>query len=138
MVLFQNRYIQAAQQLVRLWSGARGAKAGPLDSLRGELKAIAAQVGIDLEVARRLTPESLELLIVRDPEADPLRVWLGGELFYVAARLWEMEGAADEAEAWDRLSLRLLHRVDPDALPATDLPDPGERIREITGRLEGV
>jgi hypothetical protein len=136
MVIFQNRYIQAAQQLVRLWSGARGARAGPTAELRAELDALAEQAGVDLVVARRLTPESLELLVAPADTSDPLRCWLVAELFYVSARLSEREGDTAAAREADLRALHLFERVDPGRVPEAGLPDPRSRAAELRDRLE--
>lgn len=138
MVIFQNRYIQAAQQLVRLWSGARGAQAGPVAMLRAELTDIAERAGVDLELARRLTPESLELLVAPTDASDPLRCWLVAELFYVSARLSERDGDPAAGREGDARALHLYKRVDPERLPDAGLPDPRERVREIRARLEST
>lgn len=135
MVIFQNRYIQAAEQLMRLWSGARGQVAGEVETIRTELIALAERVGVDLELARRLTPESLELLVAPEGSTDPLRTWLVAELFYVDARMAERVGEAAAAEESDQRALRLYQLVDPDRLPDVSLPDPVSRAAELSERL---
>lgn len=135
MVIFQNRYIQAAQQLMRLWSGAQGQRSGEVEELRTELDALAAQVGVDLDLAQRLTPDSLELLVAPEGSTDPLRTWLVAELFYVSARLAELSGDEAAALESDRRALRMFTLVEPDRLPAGDFADPGARVEELSRRL---
>lgn len=131
MVIHQNRYIQAAQQLIRLWSGALGQRSGPTEVIRTELNALADRVGVDLPLAHQLTPESLELLVAPSGATDPLRCWLLAEMFYLSARLSEREGDADAATESDRRALRLFERLDTEPLPELELPDPAERIAEL-------
>jgi hypothetical protein len=135
MVIFQNRYIQAARQLMRLWSGAQGQRSGEVEELRTELAALAAQVGVDLDLAQRLTPDSLELLVAPEGATDPLRTWLVAELFYVSARLAERSGDAAAALESDRRALRMFERVEPERLPAGDFADPEARVLELSRRL---
>jgi hypothetical protein len=137
MVIQQNRYIQAAQQLIRLWSGARGARAGPVDTVRAELESLARGVGLDLELAHRLTPESLELLLAPAEPVDPLRAWLLAELFYVSGRLSEQAGENAAARESDRRALHLYERIEVDRLPELDLPDPRTRAAELGHRAGG-
>jgi hypothetical protein len=131
VVIHQNRYIQAAQQLIRLWSGALGQRSGPVEVIRAELNALAERVGMDLPLAHQLTPESLELLVAPSGTPDPLRCWLLAEMFYLSARLSEREGDTGAARESDRRALRLFERLAAEPLPELDLPDPGERIGEL-------
>jgi hypothetical protein len=133
MVIQQNRYIEAAQQLIRLWSGAMGQGSGPVAGLRAELEALGQQVGVDLEVARRLTPESLELLVSPSDATDSLRCWILAEMLFLSARLSEAEGDGEAAREAAHRALHLFERVDPESTPEADLPDPGSRIEEIRG-----
>lgn len=133
MVIQQNRYILAAQQLIRLWSGAMGQGSGPVAGIRAELEALGRQVGVDLEVARQLTPESLAALVSASDATDQLRRWLLAEMLYLSARLSEREGSREAAREADRRALHLFRGLDPEGLPATDLPDPSLRIRDLTG-----
>jgi hypothetical protein len=137
MVIQQNRYIQAAQQLIRLWSGSRGAQAGPVERVRTELESLARSVGLDLELAHRLTPESLELLLAPAEPVDPLRAWLLAELFYVSGRLSEQAGDPAAARESDRRALHLYDRMEVDRLPDLDLPDPRSRAAELVRRAAG-
>jgi hypothetical protein len=137
MVIQQNRYIQAAQQLIRLWSGARGAQVGPVETVRAELESLARTVGLDLELAHRLTPESLELLVAPAEPVDPLRAWLLAELFYVSGRLSEQAGDAAAARESDRRALHLYQRMETDRLPDLDLPHPRSRAAELVRRAAG-
>jgi hypothetical protein len=134
MVIQQNRYIQAAQQLIRLWSGARGQRSGPLESIRPGLEAVAEQVGVDLALAQRLTPESLELLVSPSGSPDSLRSWLLAELLYVSARLAEREADVVQAREADRRALHLYERVEAGDAAALELPDPESRIAELRAR----
>lgn len=135
MVIQQNRYILAAQQLIRLWSGARGVDSGPVETVRSELEGLARQVGLDLAMARRLTAETLELLVAPNEAMDPLRGWLLAEMLYLDGRLSEQEGDVTGAAASDARALRLYERLDPDRLPELELESPTARIRELRARL---
>lgn len=137
MVIQQNRYIQAAQQLLRLWNAALGQRSGPVETVRGELEEIAGRTGVDLDLAGRLTPESLELLVAPSESSDPLRCWLLAEMLYMSARLSEREGDMVAARESDARAFHLFERVDADRLPDVELPSPAARIAEISGHQPG-
>jgi hypothetical protein len=131
VVIHQNRYIQAAQQLIRLWSGALGQRSGPVEVVRAELHALAERVGVDLPLAHQLTPGSLELLVAPSGTTDPLRCWLLAEMFYMSARLSERDGDAGAARESDRRALRLFERLACEPLPELELPRPADRLAEL-------
>lgn len=137
MIIHQNRYIQAAQQLVRLWSGALGQRSGPVEVIRAELNEIGERVGVDLPLAHELTPESLELLVAPSGTTDPLRCWLLAEMFYMSGRLSERAGDTATAQESDRRALRLFERIAEEPLPELDLVEPADRIGELRGRVGG-
>lgn len=131
MVIQQNRYILAAQQLLRLWNASLGQRSGPVDTAHGELESIASQAGVDLPLARRLTPESLELLVAPSDSSDPLRCWLLAEMLYMSGRIAEREGDAEAARDNDHRALHLFERVDASRLPDVELPHPADRIATL-------
>jgi hypothetical protein len=133
VVIFQSRYIQAAQQLNRLWSGALGQAAGPVETIRAELNDLAERVGVDLTLAHQLTPESLELLVAPTGTTDPLRCWLLAEMFYLSGRLFEREADPAAAAESDLRALRLFERVADEPLPDLELTDPKDRIATLRG-----
>jgi hypothetical protein len=137
VVIFQSRYIQAAQQLNRLWSGALGQRSGPVEVIRAELDELAEQVGVDLSLAQQLTPESLELLVAPAGTTDPLRCWLLAEMFYLSGRLYEREDDGRGARESDLRALRLFERVVDEPLPELELADPRERIAALRSARSG-
>jgi len=131
LVIQQNRYILAAQQLLRL-NSALGKQSGPVETIRGELDEIASRAGVDLAVASRLTPESLELLVAPSESSDPLRCWLLAEMLFISGRLAEREGDMVAAQESDVRAVHLFERVDVARLPDVELPLPAARIAEIS------
>jgi hypothetical protein len=91
-------------------------------------------VGVDLELAQQLSPESLELLLGPSGTVDPLRCWLLAELLYLAGRLAEWEAAPARAREADRRALHLYERVETEGLAAVELPPPAGRIADLRAR----
>jgi hypothetical protein len=135
MIIHQSRFIQLAEQLGRLWAGIWSERSGAVESIRTEMDALAAQAGLELDLARRLAPESLVLLVSPGGATDPARGWLLAELLYLSGRLAEREGDAGGATDCDLRALGLYRLLDPERLPTADLPEVGTRIADIEGRL---
>jgi hypothetical protein len=135
MIIHQSRFIQLAEQLGRLWAGIWSERSGAVESIRTEMDALAAQAGLELDLARRLAPESLALLVSPSGEPDPARGWLLAELLYLSGRLAEREGDAEGAADCDRRALDLYRLLDPERLPTADLPEVGTRITDLERRL---
>jgi hypothetical protein len=135
MIIHQSRFIQLAEQLGRLWAGIWSERSGAVESIRTEMDALAAQAGLELDLARRLAPESLALLVSPGGEPDPARGWLLAELLYLSGRLAEREGDRGGADDCDRRALDLYRLLDPERLPTADLPEVGTRIADLEERL---
>jgi len=135
MIIHQNRFILLAEQLGRLWAGIWSERSGAVETVRTEMDALAAQAGLELDLARRLDTDSLVTLVSPGGTADAGRAWLLAELLYLSARLAERRGDVANALGYDVRALSLYHIVDADRLPVADLPDIEERIEELELRL---
>ena len=135
MIIHQSRFIQLAEQLGRLWAGIWSERSGAVEAIRSEMDALAAQAGLELDLALRRSPESLALLISPGGTPDPGRGWLLAELLYLSARLAERSGDPGAAGESDRRALLLYRLLDRDRLPAADLPDIDSRIEDLERRL---
>jgi hypothetical protein len=86
---------------------------------------------MDLGLARRLSLESLHILIGSGGEIDSSRCYLLGELLYLHGLQAERRGNAAEAEESLSRSLYLYRLVGPVVESDLDLPDPSGRIEMI-------
>jgi hypothetical protein len=109
-----------------------------LDDVEDELSGMAHRAGLDLALARRLTPESLHVMIAPAGTADPGRCWLLGELLYLHGLQAERRHERGSARQSYERSLLLYRMVEPGWLPVAELPPPQQRVRELKERLGGL
>lgn len=102
---------------------------------RAELGEIARHAGLDLTVARSLTPEVLLMWLAPTGEVDPAKLWLMAELLYLEG----LEARTLGQHGWDadldRASF-LLRQLDPGWRPGEGFASAGERLAELQPMLE--
>ena len=126
---------QLAAALSRLMGQLRGDLTDDLTDLDAELNEIALKAGLDLELASRLSIESLSILIAPGDEIDPSRCWLLAELLHLRGLRYEREGDKSAARAAHARSLHLYGMVRPGWNVGVPLPDPQSRIASLEERL---
>ncbi len=131
---------QMGQILIALRNRILG-RAVTSEELREDFEKVAAYTGIDLDLARSATPETLQLLVAPTGEIEPGRCWLVAEMMAVDGLHAEAEDrAADAVAAYER-SLALFSLLEPGGAFLVGLPEATERIddlRERLGRLVDV
>lgn len=96
---------------------------------------VEAHTGIDLELARSATPETLQLLVAPTGEVEPGRCWLVAEMLAVDGLHAESEDRdADAAAAYER-AMALFSLLEPGGAFLVGLPEAAERIQDLTARL---
>jgi len=104
-------------------------------SARAEIVEIAQQAGLDLAVARTLTPDLLLMWLAPTGEVDAAKFWLMAELLYLDG----LDARASGGEGWraglERAST-LLTRLDPSWRPGDRFTSAGERVAEIKVLLD--
>ncbi len=107
-----------------------------------ELRLVGRRAGVDLDVARVATPETLGLLVAPTGAPDPGRCWVLAEMLYLDALAAEAEGRVPAALASYDKAARLFRLIEPAGAFLTGWPEAAERLREIEGRalalLEGT
>lgn len=99
---------------------------------------VAAYTGIDLDLARSATPETLQLLVAPTGEIEPGRCWLVAEMMAVDGLHAELEErAADAVAAYER-ALALFSLLEPGGAFLVGLPEAAERTEELRRRLRGL
>ena len=108
------------------------------DDLRAELREIALEAGLDVEVARRLDPAMLVTWLAPLPDhVDHDRVWLMAELLYVESAVARAAGADHQAQEDARRALVLFDKLPDTWRPGDDLVTAGERAAELRVLLAG-
>ena len=102
------------------------------------LRDVAGKSGMDLELARAATPETLHLLIAPGGEIEPGSCWLLAETLYldgIQARLTEESERALDSFGKARMLFSLLA---PMGAFLVGFPEAAERMREIDAILSGA
>jgi hypothetical protein len=141
--LYQRDYIlrlieQLGQALIRLRDRILGRQAEP-GQIRGEIRSLAQQVGLDLDVARTVDLATLRMLMSLAGDIDPGRCWLMAELLFLEALQAREAGDLGQAKRDLERALQLHAWVEPDWKPFEELPTVGERMEEmrrVLGEME--
>lgn len=136
----QRDYIlRMIEQVGRLLAAIRRQMLGQpseIEDVGQALDAVAGQLGVDLDLARRATPDTLALLSA--PQADPARCWAIAELLYLDALNAEAAGRIDDACAGLEKARYFFRMVEPGGVMLLGWPEAAERITEIDARLDGL
>ncbi len=106
------------------------------EAVRRDLHAAAEAAGVDLELARRVTPETLLLLVGSGPQADPTRCWFLAECFYLEGLEAHLSGDDTAAASLLARARFLYGALASGAVPLVELPETAARLREIDALLE--
>lgn len=106
------------------------------DQLAEQLRAVVQATGLDLDLAKSVTPETLLLMISPGGDIEPGRAWLVAETLYLDGLHAHVEGRTEDARrAWDRAT-PLYELLTPHGIIVAGIPEAGERIADIRQRLD--
>jgi hypothetical protein len=127
---------QAGRMLAELRRMILGGEVGPEDAETG-LRNAAGHVGLDLDLLRTVSPDTLVTFMSPAGEPEPGRCWITAELFMVNGHREVARGDPDAArDCWER-ALRLYALLDPGII-VRGLPEVGERVRETQEALASL
>lgn len=112
-----------------------GAEAGEVEQ---QLHWAAGQAGVDLDIARVATVETLLMLIAPSGEVEPARCWLVAEILHLDGLEAETDGNTARARDSYEKARSLFTLVAPHGAYLVGLPEAAERIRELDSRLAGL
>lgn len=104
--------------------------------LHAEIHGIASEAGLDLDLARRLDPQTLVMWLAPTGEVDEAKFWLLGELLYLEALTAQGQGEGDGGRGDMARALAVFSKLPAGWRPAADLASAGERCQELAERLE--
>jgi hypothetical protein len=141
-MLHQRDYVmrlieQMGSALVQLVRKIPDAPSDDLASIEGELEALARQVGMDLQLARRLDFDSLHLLITSAGDLDPARCRFLAELLYLHGLQAERGGRPHVAAGDFARALYLYRLVEPSWPAVAGLPAAEPRVQQLEAWLHG-
>jgi hypothetical protein len=126
---------QMGQMLAQLVNRVLNRPVEDLAEVEAELDGVAARVGLDLQLARRMAPESLLMMVAPAGVLDPSRCWVLGELLYLHGLQAERKQEPECARQSYTRSLYLYRLVQPDWKPVVELPAAAARVQELEQRL---
>jgi hypothetical protein len=140
--MYQRDYIlrlieQLAQILIVLRNRILGRQGDPA-MLRMEIRTVAAQAGLDLDVAKVVDLTTLRMLVSLAGNIDAGRCWLLAELLYLEGLQAHKAGDRDQARR-DVERARELHSwLEPEWKPFDELPAVGARMEEMSTLLTSI
>jgi hypothetical protein len=106
-----------------------------LEEVKRDLHAAARGLGVDLETARTVTPETLAMVMSAGGSVEPTQCWLLGESLYLAGLEARLSGSVEEGEAL-LLRARVLYQLLEDGnIKLVHVTEAGERLAEIDAIL---
>lgn len=94
--------------------------------------------GLDYDLARAMTPDTLMMMVAPGGELDPGRCWVLGEVSYLDGLEAELAGEADEARTHLRRAAYLFGLLRPVAGNFLAVAEAEGRLQEIEGRLASL
>jgi hypothetical protein len=107
-------------------------------TIRLEFQSIARSAGVDLEMARLATPDTLIALLSVGGEVNPSRAWFTAELLYLDALDAETSGDTDRARLSYQKAVRLFSLLEPGGGFLVGWPEAGQRVQEVRDKLEAL
>ena len=102
------------------------------------LRSLAGQAGLDLDLARAATLETLLLFAAPSGELDPCRCWMYAETLYLDGLEASLTGDQPRAECSLNKARRLFELVAPQGAFLVGFPEAGKRIEEIETELRSL
>ncbi len=100
-----------------------------LDELRRDLSGAAGSIGLDLDLAHRVTPETL--LLLAPPATDPSKTWFFAESLYLEGLELYLAGTPRQAAGLLRRARLLFEALRGAGSGVNLVPEAEDRIREI-------
>lgn len=111
----------------------------PVDADFGSLsRSLSRLAGVDLDLARTASADTLAMLVAPSGEVDPTRCWILAETLYLDGLHSSFEGRVARARASLDRAHRLFALMGPQGAYLVGFPEARERMREIEVRLEAL
>jgi hypothetical protein len=103
-----------------------------------ELTAVAGQAGLDLELLRGFTEDTLHMFVSPMGEVEPARCWLMAELLYLDGLQAKLEERKGDAQTSLRKARMLFTLIEPAGGMLVGIPEAAGRVDEIDGHLDEI
>jgi len=135
----QDYILRMIEQLGRMLAALRARILGGESDARTvqeRLREAGRTGGVDLEIARAMTTDTLVMMLSPAGELEPGRAWLMAELLYLDGLDAHLAGETERADASLQRALVLYRLIGPQTLKLVALPEAGDRIAEIERLLD--
>ena len=112
-----------------------GGRADPA-AVTKDLAGVAGQAGIDLDLLRGFSVETLHMFVAPTGEIEPARCWLMAEVLYLDGLQANVEGRREDAHRSLSKARVLFTLIEPGGGMLLGLDEAADRIEEIDGILE--
>ena len=103
-----------------------------------ELAGASGRAGLDLELLRRFSVDTLHMFAAPTGEIEPARCWLMAEVLYLDGLHAHLEDRVTDAEASLRKAHMLYALIEPGGGMLVGFPEAAERLREIDSLLAEI
>jgi len=131
MIFFKAQKLQRLAELLQEIQRRQEAGGGEAHLVEEGLEEVAERIGVELEMVRLATPETLLGVLAPGREADPGKLWVVAELLYHDRRLALAAGASEAAADRKAKALLLYARVGSGVALPEGSTSPADRIREL-------
>jgi len=108
---------------------------GDAEEIRERLRSAARHAGMDLEMARIASADTIVMMVSPGGDLEPARCWMYAETLYLDGLAARTGGEAARAAASYRKARALFSLIAPHGAFLVGFPEASERIREIDARL---
>lgn len=105
-------------------------------TIEDALRRVAADGGVDLDIARLSSPETLALFVAPGGEVEPTRCWMFAELLFLDGLQARADGRDDDARASFEKARMLYALVEPGGALLLGWPEASARIDEVERLLQ--
>ena len=112
--------------------------AAAAETIRLEFQSIARSTGVDLDMVRLASPDTLLALMSVGGEVNPSRAWVTAELLYLDALDAETSSDMQRARLSYRKALALFSLLQPGGGFLVGWPEAGQRVEEVRSKIEAL
>lgn len=131
MIILNAQQLQRLAEMLQQVERRQEAGGGEAHLVENGLREVALRTGVDLEILRIATGDTLLDVLGPDGTGDPGKLWLAAEILFLEWRRARAENEEDAARSVREKALLLYRAVDPElVLPPGSVP-PVDRIRGL-------
>lgn len=131
MIILNAQQLQRLAEMLQEVERRQEAGGGEAHLVESGLREVALRTGVDLDILRIATGNTLLDVLGSDGTDDPGKLWLAAEILFLEWRRARAGNEENEARGVREKALLLYRAVDPGLVPPPGSVPPAERIREL-------